>query len=252
MNRLIVVSLPKCGTNLVGALFRSLGYTVTGEGIDNQLPSWCERLDGRFITQFPPDTCCVFHTLNLSTVDAGLVSRWRARREPRVVFNYRDPRAALVSMINYLLSGAYSGAAWQQVGADILADLAEDERIAFGIDYFEPFVFAKFRESAWLLRHPHVLCCSFERLVGAQGGGDDAQQRREVARLTEFAGCQADVAQLARSIFDPRSRTFFSGRRDGWQERFTAADLKRFDEKYGDVLETFGYPAGVTNAHVTR
>src|SRR5262245_5643344 len=167
MNRLIVVSLPKCGTNLVGTLFRTLGYTVTGEGIDNRLPFWCPRLDERFITEFPADTCCVFHSLNIATLDAGLVSQWRALRQPKIVFNYRDPRAALVSMINYLLGDSYSGASWQQIGSDILTSLREEERIAFGINYFEPFIFAKYRESAWLLRHPDGVCSAFERLVGA-------------------------------------------------------------------------------------
>jgi hypothetical protein len=243
MNKLVVVSLPKCGTNLVGTVLRTVGYTVTGEGIDNTFPTWCRRMDAAFITEFPTDTCCVFHTLDAARLDAGLVRAWRERGAPRIVFNYRDPRAALLSMINYLLGGAYSGAAWQQIGADILASLPDDERITFGIDYFEPFIFDKYRESAWLLRHPAVLCCSFEQLVGSEGGGDPDQQLRELTRLVECAGCDVDLRWLSRQVFDRRSRTFFSGRRDAWQERFSDDDMKRFGRRHGDILEAFGYAA---------
>jgi hypothetical protein len=242
MGKIVVVSLPKCGTNLVAGLFRQLGYAVTGEGVDNRFPAWCERMDAAFVTAFPENTCCMFHGLKASALDGGLTHEWRRCGWPRVIFNYRDPRAALVSMINYLLSGRYSGAGWQQVGAEILASLPQSKRVDFAIEYFDDVLLQRYRESAWLLDHPRVASCAYERLVGEGGGGHAAEQATEVARLLAFVGSEADPMALAAKLFDPGARTFFRGARDAWRDSFSPRDLARFQERHGDILRRFGYP----------
>ncbi len=242
-SRVLVVSLPKCGTNLIGTLFTTIGYHVTGEGIDNAFPYWCRQFDAEFVNSFPANTCYVLHRLSLSGLDPLLASFWRTRGLPKILFNYRDPRAALVSMINYVLGSRYSGAAWQQIAADIFAALPEPERIAYGIDYFEDFLFRSYRESAWLLKHPRVLCCSFERLIGPTGGGSADEQLADVERILRFAGSDREAAEIAMAIFDPRSRTFATAQRDAWRRCFTPADLDRFARRHGDILDAFGYRA---------
>ena len=241
MNKLVVVSLPKCGTNLIGGLLGALGYAVTGEGIDNAFPSWCRQLDSQFITSFPEKTCCFFHSLSAADIDGRLMDRWREPDSPKIIFNYRDPRAALVSMVNYLMSGKYSGAGWQQIGSDILLALPERERISFGIDYFDQFLFKKYRESAWLLKHPKVHCASFEKLVGPMGGGDLLNQTQEVEAILCYANCPISAEEVAPLVFNPSSRTFFEGRAYAWQESFAPAALEKFRSRYGDILDTFGY-----------
>jgi hypothetical protein len=243
MPNVVVVSIPKCGTNLIGRLFGSMGYHVTGEGIDNAFPSWCRRLDAEFVLRFPPRTCCMFHSLPASAMDAGLARMWRERGTPKVIFNYRDPRAALVSMINYLVGDRYSGAGWQQVGADILRSLAGRERIAFGADYFDEFLFQKYRQSAWLLQHPQVLSVAFERLIGPDGGGSADAQAREVARILDFVGERGSPEALSQQVFDRTSRTFSQGTIGGWRADFGPEELSAFDARHGDILRTFGYPA---------
>ena len=75
--RVLVVSPPKCGTNLLGTLFGRIGYHVTGEGMDNAFPYWCQRFDAQFVTSFPANTCYVLHRLSLSGLDPLLASVWR-------------------------------------------------------------------------------------------------------------------------------------------------------------------------------
>lgn len=241
MRKIIVVSLPKCGTNLIAGLFKTIGYAVTGEGIDNVWPAWCERLDATFITAFPDDTCCFFHSLNAEKLSMYLVQAWRQRDEPRIIFNYRDPRAALVSMINYLLGPRYSGAAWQQIGADILRALPGERRVPFAMNYLRATLFKDFRESAWLLDHPRVLRVSFEQLVGPEGGGSRDGQVDEVHRILEFAGIDGDASPIAERLFDRQSRTFSSGTIDGWRACFGAPELQQFDAMYHDILDAYGY-----------
>ena len=241
MNKLVLISLPKCGTNLVGNLLGSAGYRITGEGIDNRFPSWCQHLDREFIAAFPEKTCCVFHTMSAAVLDGRLMHLWREQNSPKIIFNYRDPRAALVSMINYLLSGKYSGAGWQQIGRDILQQIPDKERVSFAIDYFDEFLFKKYRESSWLLWHPSVLCTSFEKLAGPEGGGNLTDRMNEIARIYRFADCPAG-ADLPLNGIERKSRTFLAGKIDSWRTHFMPADLRKFQGKYGDLLETFGYP----------
>ncbi len=108
-----------------------------------------------------------------------------------MLFNYRDPRDSLLSLVNYLLQRAnepYSQFASNVIFAEILEAMpSASAQLDFAIAHMGEHV-EKYSRNSWLLFHPLVAKLSFEELVGADGGGSESQQRATILRVGEFLG----------------------------------------------------------------
>lgn len=256
----IVVSLAKTGTNLVANLMRALGYHCVGQGlretyqeIDEKLAGWSSRTPAnkgglwhsddlvRLIHEFPPHTCLFLHRIDFSP---SLLD-WCLCYEPPLLFNYRDPRDALLSLMNYLLLRAndrFTELPWNYIHAQILSAISDpDQQLSYAIQHMDRHI-VTFREHSWLLYHPNVCKISYERLVGANGGGDDQLQRSVVADVMGHVGMRGDPASLARGLYNPGARTFHQGKVQGWAGIFNEQHVRAFERKYADILATYGYP----------
>ena len=109
----VVVSLQKCGTNLVARMMSdAFGCHCVGHGIRDSFDEILARLHAKepgasdsrslfsrpglmldVLREYPPQTCMFLHGLK---VGSHLLD-WCSTREPRILFNYRDPRDSLLS-----------------------------------------------------------------------------------------------------------------------------------------------------------
>ncbi|WP_416970786.1 hypothetical protein [Streptomyces sp. 4F14] len=183
---------------------------------------------GRF-ADTPGGVCWFLHHLEPHQVDERFLRDWLDTGSPRILFNYRDPRDVLVSMVNFL-----SGESGRGVGhftdhrlyRDILRTARNvGERLTIALtDPCFPGADA-FERGLWLLRHPAVCKVSFEDLVGPRGGGSRERQR----------------AAVADQLFNDRAYSFHRGRIGAWREYFTPEHEELFEERYGAVLDAYGY-----------
>lgn len=255
----VVVSLQKSGTNLVARMMTdAFGYHCVGHGIRDSFDEILARLHAKdpgasdrrslfsrpglmldVLQEYPPQTCMFLHGLEIGSHLLG----WCSTREPRILFNYRDPRDSLLSLVNYLLQRAndpYSPFARNVIFAEILESMpSASAQLDFAIAYMGEHV-EKYTRNNWLLFHPFVANVSFEELVGADGGGTESQQRATVRRIGDFLGSAPRDQDLR--LFDPSARTFFRGQVGAWRDVFSAEQTRTFGRLYGDVLRTYGYP----------
>ncbi|WP_055587030.1 sulfotransferase family protein [Peterkaempfera griseoplana] len=257
--RVVVVSLQKSGTNLVARMMAdAFGYRCIGHGIRDSFDEVLTRLHAKnprvsdrrslfsrpdlmldLLEEYPPQTCLFLHGLKIG----DHLLDWCSTGEPRILFNYRDPRDSLLSLVNYLLQRAnepYSQFARNLIFARILEAMpSASAQLDFAIAHMGEHV-EKYNRNSWLLFHPSVAKLSFEELVGTAGGGSESHQRSTVMRVGEFLGMTPGDSD--HRLFDPSVRTFFRGQIGAWRDVFSPEQTENFGRLYGDVLRTYGYP----------
>jgi hypothetical protein len=193
----------------------------------------------------PPGLCWVFHELDIHRVDGDFLSEWLDGGSPPLVLNYRDPRDTVVSMINFLegrTREGYGNFYEADIFSTILASKSTwDEKIDYALR--DPSFLGRdqFERALWLLNHPKVCKVRYEDLVGPRGGGDRERQVDAVRRILRHVGSDRDPETVAGRVYNPDSWSFYRGRTGAWRERFTARNLARFTEQFGDLLEQYGY-----------
>lgn len=99
------------------------------------------------------------------------------------------------------------------------------------------------RYSGWLSTDCYVT--TFERLVGADGGGSSALQRAEVANIATHCGIDLSeqaLNSIADRVFSRKVQTFRKGQIGGWRDHFSAEHRVMFKEQGGsDLLIKLGY-----------
>lgn len=255
----VVVSLKKSGTNLVARMMTDVfGYRCIGHGIRDSFDEVLTRLQAKdsgvsnrrslfsrpgmmleVLEEYPPQTCLFLHGLEVGSH----LQDWCSKGEPRLLFNYRDPRDSLLSLVNYLLQRAkepYSQFARNVIFAEILKAMpSASAQLDFAIAHMGEHV-EKYNQNSWLLFHPSVAKLSFEELVGTDGGGSESQQRATILRVGEYLGIAPRDEEFR--LFDPSVRTFYRGQIGAWRDVFSLEQAKTFGRLYGDVLRTYGYP----------
>jgi hypothetical protein len=195
----------------------------------------------------PAGICWVLHDFDASKIDGGFLREWAETGEPRIIFNYRDPRDVILSMVNFLSGRTKEGlSAFNSLRpfSDILLAMPNlEERLTYALtDDSFPCHSSDFRRMFWLLNHPNVCKVSFEELVGPQGGGSAESQRNAVARLTSFLGASTLASEnILRTLFNREAFSFYRGRIGAWREVFTSEHRHLADARFGDVLAMYRY-----------
>lgn len=226
---LFLISIPKAGTHLLIRLAEALGYPHGG-----LCPS--DPLSGRWYSIEGQDT----HTKATDMFEDILRRRGMMDhpflRSP-ALFIYRDPRDVLVSEANYYHRPDVSFV------HGYMANLSFRERLIRLID--DTWLLGSIRErmagfAAWL-DLPNVIPLSFEELVGAAGGGDDATQRKAVwsVQLKLHAAGRPDV--IARQLYDRASPTFHTGQIGSWRRHFDREVRRLFGQLSQDFMQRYGY-----------
>lgn len=241
----IVVSLHKAGTHLMKRLLEEMGYDVTNP--DTRVTEAAETQNPEtFFSALKPNTAYFFHALPIHTFPVNLLQHWRKTGTPPIFYNYRDPRAVLLSQVNYLLeksrAQAFTETRYHLVFADILrAQKTPAAALDLAIQCMTDYLTDNFLSSLWMLHHPQVCQVSYERLVGPAGGGSAEIQAAEVNRVLAHAHSQVNLDRILPRLYDPTQRTFHRGQAHAWRDSYSPAQLQAFNDKYRHLLELYGY-----------
>jgi hypothetical protein len=166
---------------------------------------------------------------------------------PRIapIFVSRDPRDTIISHVFYAteLNPKHQLRPYYR---DVLKTMEERiDATIHGIndgEYRLGNVAVKYRAYLPWFEHPEVLCLRFEDLV--------LDRNASIARILDLLAAHGftprvsrdeAIQKLAGSIQPKRSGTFRKGQPGNWREHFTAANIRHFKEKTGDLLIQMGY-----------
>ena len=205
------------------------------------------RAVGSDFADTPANVCWVFNQFDITKLDGHFLREWVETGEPRIIFNYRDPRDMILSMVNFLCGKTGRGFSNYNdfmVFSEILKSKATfGEQLAYALtDPSFPPAHPDMRSMAWLLNHPNVCKTSFEDLVGPRGGGSAEVQARALTRIFGFLGVSdANTRDVAGQLFNPEVFSFYKGQIGGWRTAFTPEHQRLALERFGDVLRLYGY-----------
>jgi hypothetical protein len=207
------------------------------------------RSAGSDFADTPAGVCWVVNQFDIRQLDGRFLHEWSQTGTPKIIFNYRDPRDVILSMVNFLSDRTGKGFSNYNdflVFSRILKSKATlEEQLEYALT--DPS-FPSRRDLArmiWLLNHPDVCKTSFEELVGPRGGGSAQAQGRALDRVFEFLGVSGTVpAGVAGSLFNPEVFSFYRGQIGGWREAFTPELRRLADGRLGDLLDLYGYERG--------
>jgi hypothetical protein len=197
-------------------------------------------------SQTTAGVCWVVNQFDIKEIDGAFLREWAQTGQPKIIFNYRDPRDVILSMVNFLSDRTGRGFSDYNdflVFSRILKSKSSlEEQLRYALT--DPS-FPGQRDLArliWLLNHPDVCKTSFEDLVGARGGGSDQAQADTLARVFEFLGVSGTTpGDVAGQLFNPEVFSFYRGQIGGWREAFTPPLRRLADERLGDLLDIYGY-----------
>jgi len=267
MQKIVFVSIPKCGTHLLLRYFDLAGFRHAGpygqllydepyEVIDNlgygDYSAWHYRWSQRFLGHI---------------VAAGA----------KVVFLYRDPRAYVVSSLHHVLRTRQhllhklfveNLPSDQERLLRLIRGFTDEELLRFapptdkryqpkpedGKGPFSSFrghvgvqgtgVNNVYRYYARWLDEPFVFPVRFEDIIGPQGGGSRERQLTVLQDLLAFTGAREgspDAEALAGMLFSKDAATFRKGQIGSWREEFTPELYEVFLQESRELLELWGY-----------
>jgi hypothetical protein len=205
-----------------------------------------QRAIGSDFLQTPDSTCWIFNEFDIRKLDGHFMREWAETGEPRILFNYRDPRDMLLSMVNFLAGRTGKGFSnfsdFQVLCRILQAKDSLEEQLSYALSDTSFPIHGDLERAVWLLHHPDVCQISFEELVGPEGGGSAEARTQAVGRVLDHLGVTDVTAdEVTGKLFNPDSFTFFKGQIGGWRESFTPAHRELAQRRFGDVLEIYGY-----------
>jgi hypothetical protein len=236
--KIFCVTLPKSGTHLLERalclhprLYRKIIPTITERNI--------QRWDGleALVKRLRPGQVLVSH-LHFRPEYAELFRS----RDIKCLFLVRDPREVVVSQV-YYLTAQRSHRHHHLFAA--LPDFKERLRTAIlGNEAEElPSIGQRLANfEGWLQASDYVV--RFEDLIGPQGGGELAAQRRTLSSIYRAVGLEPNselLDTLVRRVFSTASPTFRKGGTGQWRRHFDGEHLRLFDKTVGDLLGLYGY-----------
>ena len=193
----------------------------------------------------PPGVCWIFIEFDVKRIDGRFLREWAQTGQPRIIFNYRDPRDIILSMINFLTGKTGRGIGnFSEFGIfsqilDSMPSLEQQLTYALSDPSFPSQ--GDLGRMFWLLNHPNVCKVSFEELVGPQGGGIADAQRQAVTRVVEFLGVQTDLENVLPRLYNRNSFSFFKGQTQAWRDVFTPYHRSLAEKRFGELLPLYGY-----------
>jgi hypothetical protein len=256
-------SIPKCGKNLVYSFFFELGlkrwawgdapstlhaahFARVSDKPNYAFPELGPISDVREraaledvctqLTSLPPNAIAHHHFLPAPGLlkhiaDAGVSA----------IFIKRDPRDALLSMLNFSRKRQLPS----HVSA-LIEPLSDEEALLLLLDGGDQLVpFATYFDAyhGWLAARG-VATFRFEDIVGTRGGGDGDKQDEMCRRLATLAGFAEDdpiVKEARQRMFNVQAGTFFKGQIGAWREAFTPTVRRAYDRNAAWLGERWGY-----------
>ncbi len=240
--KIIVTSIPKCGTHL---LMKCI-YEITGIGMIGHHKTYTILCD-----QDVQAESLVGHAV---CTEANI--RLIEKNGFKGVFILRDPRDQCISMIHYarryphewpkLAHMEFSQAiqSWvldtSSIASVPMKWLDKKVKPFMGVvDFYDRYL-------GWI-DHPLFYTTTFEKLVGPDGGGSKEAQIQEIMNIAHHLDhpISLDRAQkIAQNLFGKKgayANTFRSGKIGSWRDYFTKQDKEVFKKAAGQLLIKLGY-----------
>lgn len=203
------------------------------------------RLTETAFRDTPPGMCWIWHELDVTAVDGSFMGEWFDTGEPRMIFNYRDPRDALVSLINFVdgqTTEGFGNFYERRIYNAIFRGMPTlHEKITYALRDRYFLARQEFEKCLWMLHHPDVCAVRYEDLIGPEGGGSAESQRVAVARVLKHLDADVALETVCSQLYNSSAWSFHKGRPGAWKDAFSAANLRQFYDVYGDLLEQYGY-----------
>lgn len=201
---------------------------------------------GSDFAQTPPGVCWVFNEFDIKKIDGHFLREWADTGEPRILFNYRDPRDMLLSMVNFLAGRTGKGFSnfhdFHVFSAILKAKASAEEQLTYALTDPSFPCHGDLERAYWLLQHPNVCAISFEEMVGPRGGGSAEARDAAIGRVTKFLGADGVTPQdVSDRLYNTESFSFYKGQIGSWREAFTPEHQRLADRCFGDALSLYGY-----------
>ncbi len=286
--RVFINSLPKSGTHLLAKTVELFGYREHFAGDANLddparvtplFINYREVKEALARNQIKPASraagAVAVGTLTPVYVDPDTFSDWLAALAPghyllghvmyspalrplladrgyRHIFILRDPRAVVVSLLDFILETRgmprphFLQTDFRAMSPQARLDFILEGGTAPQAGVTTQGFAAVYRALLDWESDPDCLVVCFEDLVGPQGGGSAERQRSTIARIANHLGHSVDeAADRMAEVFDPASRTFRSGQIDGWQNELDAASLAHLNAYCAPLCHAAGYEVNV-------
>ncbi|MFC8593795.1 hypothetical protein [Streptomyces atroolivaceus] len=219
-------------------------FNLSQEYVPTEVDARLARMPETESFRLLPSTPCLFlHSLSIQDCDPDFLKSWNTTGYPRIIFNYRDWRDTVLSMVNYLSKKSPASVGQvldHHIYREILTSLPSmEDKITLALTDPNFPGMEQAQRCLWLLRHPRVCKVSFEELVGPHGSGSKEAQRAAVERIIRFVGSGACVESVAGAIYNPASKTFYKGRTGRWKEHFTQAHHALVEQKHADMVSAY-------------
>lgn len=195
--------------------------------------------------QTPPRLCWIFHSVDIWRMDQKFLNEWITNEHPRIILNVRDPRDALVSMVSFFAGdGGLKFLRFPESATfgPILQNIPDmKDRIGYALRDPAMPLLADYEAAISLFHHPRVCNVTFEELIGPEGGGSRSRQLAAVSRVAEHLAADESADKVVDALFDRTAFSFHKGQIGRWRDVFTADHNVMFKERFGHLLEVFGY-----------
>jgi hypothetical protein len=258
---LIVNSIPKSGTHLLGKLVSLLGYSDNPVRLYNNLAPLTRQVEEtnerlRVGSVWP----CLVPLERLAEILLEVKSKEFIQGHVpystrlmhlidalgmRMVLMLRDPRAVAVSHVNWVPERDYLAS------HEIYKDKSAEERLRLAITGYrvepdgpiELGLRARFEHMLPWMAHPNVYTTRFEWLAGPEAGGTVEMQLREMRNIAAHLGLEVTAArfeQIAGELFGG-TMTFKGGKIAGWKSVFSDEHKRLIKHEMGDIIVSLGY-----------
>lgn len=239
-DRFYVVSIPKCGTNLLAKCVHQI------------TKRFFNQVDYNDHIIVNPVTCKFGGTRVLVThfiCDKRNIEFFK-KFDAKGIFIYRDPRDQIISFAYFIQKIDRWPHLKKLSMSELIMKLITDISMLYGPKGFVNSIWLELKgvDSYYLLYLDwrlidEVYATTFEKLVGKQGGGSDELQFLEIKNIALHLGYNLsndEIKEIQSKLFGG-TWTFREGKIGSWKEHFTLEHKKAFKKVAGQLLIDLGY-----------
>lgn len=244
-NNIVIVSIPKSGTNLISKCLTLL--TNKNSNLNSDLQLFCKK-DLKAVNQI---------IISHSMFCKKNVELFNINSQNKYFFLYRDPRDVVVSLSYWVQKWKYWKPKFRKLKQEeliysaifnyfnLLENFETIER-----EYFDPnsIIFSdiqsvyKYCYLPWR-DQPNFCTIQFEKLIGAKSGGSDEDQFNEIKKIANHLDLNCsdqEIFKIARQLYG-KTATFRKGEIGSWKTEFNEGHKRAFKAIAGKLLIQLGY-----------
>lgn len=236
-SRFVVVTPEKTGTHLLTKLLTRL----VNKEVQN---CWLHDISETELAQLLDASQENQTYIHIHALPTKAILKTLKKKKYKVIFLMRDPRDVIVSLFYYIEKGwslgpFSSGQPYGKLSKEQkIHELINGER--FGMSAVQSIIL---RRLPWMNQPAHfVFTAHYEKLVGADGGGSNADQLNEIMQIARHINLKIDLSEAEAAAYhlwgaNPGERTTFrTGQIGSWQAEFSEKNKQSFKKRFNRLL----------------